>query len=107
VAKIDSDRPDGNVDAMVGNACHQIRNAVAAAYSRSTLGLLPSTALAIGYYNDFVDKVCLAFSDPPTWSLSSPARKLLLSSAVADKGTRLYGAQCRWTRICANGLLPT
>jgi hypothetical protein len=66
VAKIDSDRADGNVDAMVGNACHQIRNAVAAAYSQSTLGLLPSTALAIGYYNDFVDKVCLAFSDPNT-----------------------------------------
>jgi hypothetical protein len=64
VAKIDSDRADGNVDAMVGNVCYQIRNAVAAAYSQSTLGLLPSTALAIGYYNSFVDQVCGAFSDP-------------------------------------------
>ncbi len=66
VAKIDSDRADGNVDAMVGNACHQVRKAVAAVYPQSTLGLLPSTALALGYYNNFVDKVCLAFSDPNT-----------------------------------------
>jgi hypothetical protein len=66
VANIESDRPDGNVDAMVGNACYKIRNTVAAAYSKSTIGLLPSTALAIGYYNDFVVKVCDAFSDPDT-----------------------------------------
>jgi Predicted nucleotide-binding protein containing TIR-like domain len=66
VAKIESARADGNVEAMVGNACHQIRNAVATVYSQSTLGLLPSTALAIGYYNGLVDKVCLAFSDRNT-----------------------------------------
>jgi hypothetical protein len=66
VAKIESDRADGNVEAMVGNACHQVRNAVSAAYSQSTLGLLPSTALAIGYYNGFADKVCVAFSDRNT-----------------------------------------
>jgi len=66
VTKIESDRADGNVEAMVGNACHQVRNAVSAAYSQSTLGLLPSTALAIGYYNGFADKVCVAFSDRNT-----------------------------------------
>jgi hypothetical protein len=62
VAKID--RSDSNVEATVDDACSKIRAAVAAAYSKSTLGLLPSTALAIGYYNDFVKKVCRAFSDP-------------------------------------------
>lgn len=66
VAKIESDRTDDNVEAMVSNACHQVRNAVAAVYPQSTFGLLPSTALAIGYYNGLVDKVCLAFSDRNT-----------------------------------------
>jgi hypothetical protein len=91
VAKIDSDRADGNVDAMVGNACHQVRKAVVEAYSQSTLGLLPSTALALGYYNNFVDKVCLAFSDPNTEiTLKGDTRK-----GESDKPIDVFGKNVR------------
>ena len=66
IAEIEEERADGNLDARVGTACHAIRTAIERAYERSTLSLLPSTALAIGYYSNFVERVCKAFSDPRT-----------------------------------------
>ena len=66
IAELEGERADKNLEARVGTACHAIRTAVDRARQKSTLSLLPSTALAIGYYTNFVKKVCSAFSDPRT-----------------------------------------
>jgi len=66
IAELDDERADRNLDARVGTACHTIRTAIERASHKSTLSLLPSTALAIGYYSNFVKKVCSAFSDMQT-----------------------------------------
>jgi hypothetical protein len=50
-------REDGNLKSAVGTACNQIRSAINEQMKRSELGLLPSTALAIGYHQNFIRKV--------------------------------------------------
>ena len=50
-------REDGNLKSAVGVACNQIRKAIEKQFNRSELSLLPSTALAIGYHENFVKKV--------------------------------------------------
>jgi Predicted nucleotide-binding protein containing TIR-like domain len=65
-AYIDTDQAEGNVDAMVKVACRKIRAAMRTADDQATFGLLPSTALAFGYFNNFLEKVCSAFRDRGT-----------------------------------------
>lgn len=48
---------DDNYLHAVGNACSLIRSQIEAALSQSGLSFLPSTALAIGYYENFIWKV--------------------------------------------------
>lgn len=48
---------DNNYLAAVGNACTLIRNRIESSLSESGLSFLPSTALAIGYYENFILKV--------------------------------------------------
>jgi hypothetical protein len=63
VAQLEENRSDQNVDAMVSTACHKIRTAMRSVQAQSRVGLLPSTALALGYFNNFVENVCSAFTD--------------------------------------------
>jgi hypothetical protein len=53
-------RQDGNVLAAVGSACNRIRTAIEQERQQPKIGVLPSTALAVGYFENFVSKVVLA-----------------------------------------------
>jgi len=58
IFRTEYERPeDGNLRSAVGDACNKIRIAMQRELERSEISLLPSTALAIGYYKNFVDKV--------------------------------------------------
>ena len=50
-------RQDGNVLAAVGSACNRIRTAIEQERQQPKIGVLPSTALAVGYFENFVSKV--------------------------------------------------
>ena len=54
-------RSRDNLDAAVGNACEKIRREIAVAERIYNFSLLPSTSLAIGYYNNFLRRVADAF----------------------------------------------
>lgn len=56
-------RDDGNLVAAVGTACNRIRDAITKHASRSEISLLPSTALAIGYHENFIKKVVSALTE--------------------------------------------
>lgn len=43
---------------MLAKRCEEIISYIKKASKSSQLGLLPSTALAIGYYNGFIRRVC-------------------------------------------------
>ncbi len=51
----------GNLDATVVKACDEIRTEMKNAERQYRISLLPSTALAIGYYNNFIKNVLVAF----------------------------------------------
>jgi hypothetical protein len=51
------ERQDGNVLAAVGSACNRIRTAIEQERQQPKIGVLPSTALAVGYFENFVSKV--------------------------------------------------
>jgi hypothetical protein len=53
----------GSMMSAVGNACAKIRNVIEAELAKSSLGFLPSTSLAIGYFNNFVVKVVEGLED--------------------------------------------
>lgn len=55
--------PNENYMSAVGNACTEIRTAMDKAMEQSEPGFLPSTALAIGYFNNFLMKVYNALDD--------------------------------------------
>ncbi len=57
------ERDDKNFVAAVGTACNQIRTAIAEELKRPAIGVLPSTALAVGYFENFVTKVVQALGD--------------------------------------------
>ena len=50
-----------NLVAAVGNACSRIREEMEVAERLQHFSLLPSTSLAIGYYNNFLRRVFEAF----------------------------------------------
>ena len=50
-------RDDGNLVSAVSSACNKIREVIREQRDRSEITLLPSTALAIGYFENFVKKV--------------------------------------------------
>jgi hypothetical protein len=50
-----------NVVAAVGNSCNEIRREMKVAEKGYKISLLPSTALAIGYYHNFIRKVLDSF----------------------------------------------
>src|SRR6476469_2470517 len=52
-----------NLVAAVGNACNEIRNEMKVANKLEHFTLLPSTSLAIGYYNNFLRRVFEAFDN--------------------------------------------
>jgi hypothetical protein len=51
------ERQDGNVLAAVGSACNRIRTAIEQERQQPKIGVLPSTALAVGYFENFVSKI--------------------------------------------------
>lgn len=53
----------GSLMSAVGNACTKIRNVIEGEMARSGLGFLPSTSLAIGYFNNFVMKIVEVLED--------------------------------------------
>lgn len=56
----------------------EIKTHIAKIQNGSELGLLPSTALAIGYYNGFIKKICEAVSD--SQSISIEGKKVTVKS---------------------------
>jgi hypothetical protein len=57
-------RPSGgDVASAVEGACHEIRKAMQVAMQKSEPGFLPSTALAIGYFENFVNKIYEALAN--------------------------------------------
>jgi hypothetical protein len=56
-------RDDGNLVAAVGTACNRIRRAIEEEQKQPEIGVLPSTALAVGYFENFVTKVVPALCD--------------------------------------------
>jgi len=50
-------RDDGNLKSAVSTACNEIRTAIEDERQRSEIRLLPSTALAIGYLENFINRV--------------------------------------------------
>ncbi|SRR6266496_5600542 len=52
-----------NLVAAVGNACNEIRKEMEVANKLEHFSLLPSTSLAIGYYNNFLRRVFEAFDN--------------------------------------------
>jgi hypothetical protein len=54
-------RPRENLVAAVGNACSSIRQEMKVAEKLEHFSMLPSTSLAIGYYNNFLRRVFEAF----------------------------------------------
>ena len=59
--KISKYRIRENLVAAVGNACEEIRRKMHTTEKSYRFSLLPSTALAIGYYKNFIEKVSEAF----------------------------------------------
>jgi hypothetical protein len=57
------ERQDGNVLAAVGSACNRIRTAIEQERQQPKIGVLPSTALAVGYFENFVSKVVPALGN--------------------------------------------
>ena len=53
-------REGGSVLAAVGSACNRIRTAIEQERQQPKIGVLPSTALAVGYFENFVSKVLTA-----------------------------------------------
>ena len=68
-------RDDGNLVAAVGTACNQIRRAIEEEQKQPEIGVLPSTALAVGYFENFVTKVVPALCDK---------RELVMKRKVKD-----------------------
>jgi Predicted nucleotide-binding protein containing TIR-like domain len=68
IAKFRS-RPDGNLVAAVGVACEKIRAQMKEAEKLPHFTSLPSTALAMGYYNNFLKRVFDAFEFSDTFSV--------------------------------------
>ena len=65
VAFVD-ERENRSLPSRVRGPCNQICTALKEAKRKSSPGLLPSTTLAVGYFRDFVDKVCSLLSDRNT-----------------------------------------
>jgi hypothetical protein len=57
------EREDGSVLAAVGSACNRIRTAIEQERQQPKIGVLPSTALAVGYFENFVSKVVPALGN--------------------------------------------
>jgi hypothetical protein len=62
VAVIDSRRFHGDRTAALAAACEEIHSAIDQAQGTAELGLLPSTALAIAYVDNFLGPVCTALT---------------------------------------------
>ena len=64
--RLTSQETENTPDAMVATACYEIRQAIEREKEIATLGLLPSTALAIGYFNNFLAKMFNSLGDLST-----------------------------------------
>lgn len=62
-------KPRANLDAAVGSACSLIRQEMDVANRLPDLNMLPSTALAIGYYQGFIRQVIDAFTHNPVFQV--------------------------------------
>lgn len=73
-----------NLAAAVGNACNQIRGFIRDFNQNYHIGLLPSTALAIGYYNNFIGKITEALIErkPIRIIEKDPAGKIISENQV-------------------------
>jgi hypothetical protein len=71
VKVVSYDRSD-DPDSAVADACANIAEAMEQAANEATLTMLPSTSLAIGYYNNFIERVVTALSLSPTVQLQGP-----------------------------------
>lgn len=56
-------RGDGNLTAAIKKACSQIKKAMKKNFEYAELSYLPSTPIAIGYYENFVSKICASIQD--------------------------------------------
>ena len=81
-------REDGNLKSAVGAACNQIRKAIEAQMERSEIGLLPSTALAIGYHENFIRKVVSELIGNRGKSESETGIKQVISRRQPDGSTK-------------------
>lgn len=73
-------RDDEKWTSAVGTACNRIRAAMREQAGRSEISLLPSTALAIGYHENFISKVVAALQEKKDLRL-----KLTRTGAEAKK----------------------
>ena len=74
------ERDDKNFVAAVGTSCNQIRTAIVEELKRPAIGVLPSTALAVGYFENFVTKVVQALGDE---------RELAMKRKVKDSAAKV------------------
>jgi len=87
--------------AMVRDACAKIRAALADALEKSTFGLLPSTALARGYFHNFLSRVCSAFGGRGT---VLTLHEEDLEGTVHDRPLSLAGRRARFVVVLPQDL---
>jgi hypothetical protein len=78
-------RDDGNLAAAVGTACNQIRRAIEEEQKQPEIGVLPSTALGVGYFENFVTKVVPALSEKRELAMKRKIRDRKGAEAVERK----------------------
>jgi hypothetical protein len=56
-------RDDGNLVSSVGTTCYKIKEAMENSFKHAELSYLPSTSIAIGYYENFLSKISASIRD--------------------------------------------
>ncbi len=82
---------NGNLLSAVGNSCSEIRDEMIKVANRSLISYYPSTALAIGYFENFIQKVLSALRDKKEISIDNApisydkfSLKILIPDKIAD-----------------------
>jgi hypothetical protein len=77
-------REDGNLTSAVSDACNLVREAINAQREHSEITFLPSTALAIGYHENFINKVVDVLMDNRRKSARESGIKKIVKQRQAD-----------------------
>jgi len=88
--KVVTFRAGGNLVAAVRKACKQIREAIHIAGDMPNFTMLPSTALAIGYYNNFLKRVFEAFEFSDSYSIVERDDR---GNIISEKSHRIVDRQ--------------